>query len=145
MLSNTLSDNGGVTRGICSVEDGKLVSIAETKGIVKTEDGAEAGVVKLDVDSLVSMNFWCYPLEFIDLLRKGFSEFISGMKDPLKDEYLLPIIADGMLKQGVEFEVLPSDDMWFGVTYQEDKESVMESFRALYAAGAYGEDLYGDL
>lgn len=100
--------------------------------------------MKLDVDSLVSMNFWCYPLEFIDLLRKGFPEFISGMKDPLKDEYLLPIIADGMLKQGVEFEVLPSDDMWFGVTYQEDKES-MESFRGLYAAGAYGEDLYGDL
>lgn len=145
VLRNTLSDNGGVTRGICSVEDGKLVSIAETKGVVKTEDGAEAGGVKLDVDSLVSMNFWCYPLEFIDLLGKGFPEFISGMKDPLKDEYLLPIIADGMLKQGVEFEVLPSDDMWFGVTYQEDKESVMESFRTLYAAGAYGLDLYGNL
>ena len=45
----------------------------------------------------------------------------------------------------MEFEVLPSDDMWFGVTYREDKESVMESFRGLYAAGAYGEDLYGDL
>ena len=132
MIKYTLSENGGVTRGICSVEDGKLVSIAETKGIVKTEDGAEAGGVKLDVDSLVSMNFWCYPLEFIDLLRKGFPEFISGMKDPLKDEYLLPIIADGMLKQGVEFEVLPSDDMWFGVTYQEDKESVMESFRGVW-------------
>jgi len=145
VLRNTLSDNGGVTRGICSVEDGKLVSIAETKRIVKTEDGAEADGVKQDVDSLVSMNFWCYPLEFIDVLRKGFPEFISGMKDPLKDEYLLPIIADGMLKQGVEFEVLPSDDMWFGVTYQEDKESVMESFRGLYAAGEYGEDLYGDL
>lgn len=145
VLRNTLSENGGVTRGICSVEDGKLVSIAETKNIVKTEDGAEAGGRKLDVDSLVSMNFWCYPLEFIDLLRKGFLEFISGMKDPLKDEYLLPIIADGMLKQGVEFEVLPSDDMWFGVTYQEDKESVMESFRALNAAREYGQDLYGDL
>ena len=107
-----------MTRGICSVEDGKLVSITETKGIVKTEDGAEAGGVKLDVDSLVSMNFWCYPLEFIDLLRNSFPDFISGMKNPLKVEYLLPIIADGMLKQGVEFEVLPSDDMWFGVTYQ---------------------------
>lgn len=102
VLRNTLSDNGGVTRGICSVEDGKLVSIAETKGIVKTEDGTEADGVKLDVDGLVSMNFWCYPLEFIELLRKGFPEFISGMKEPLKDEYLLPIIADRMLKQGVE-------------------------------------------
>ncbi len=141
VLRNTLSENGGVTSGVCSVEDGKLVSIAETKNIVKTEDGAEADGVKLDIDSLVSMNFWCYSLEFIDVLRKGFPEFISRMKDPLKDEYLHPIIADGMLKQGVEFEVLPSDDMWFGVTYQEDKESVMESFRALYAAGEYGQDL----
>lgn len=85
VLRNTLSDNGGVTRSICSVEDGKLVSIAETKGIVKTEDGAEADGVKLDVDSLVSMNFWCYPLEFIDVLRKGFPEFISGLNDPLKE------------------------------------------------------------
>lgn len=145
ILKNTLSDNGGVTRGICSVKGGKLVGISETKNIIKTSNGAEADGMKLDIDSLVSMNFWCYPLEFIDVLKNGFPKFIANMKDPLKDEYLLPIIADGMLKDGVEFSVLPTDDQWFGVTYKEDKESVVESFKKLYEAGEYKEDLYSDL
>ena len=145
VLKNTLSDNGTVTRGICSVEDGKLVGIAETKNIMKTPEGASADGVTLDPDSLVSMNFWCYPLEFIDLLKTGFPEFISNMADPLKSEYLLPIIADGMLKAGTEFAVLPTEDQWFGVTYKEDKASVVESFRKLYEAGVYEQDLYSDL
>ena len=52
---------------------------------------------------------------------------------------------DGMLKEGEVFTILPSDDIWFGVTYKEDKPAVMESIRKLIAAGEYGEDLYGDL
>lgn len=144
-LKNTLSDNGTVTRGICSVNNGKLVGLTETKNITKTENGAEADGRALDVESLVSMNFWCYPLSFVDVLREGFSEFISGINDPVKDEYLLPIIADGMLKNGTEFTVLHSEDQWFGVTYKEDKDSVVESFKKLYENGVYREDLYSDL
>ncbi len=144
-LKNTLSDNGGVTRGICSVKDGKLVGISETKDIRKTNDGAEANGTALDIDSPVSMNFWCYPQSFIDILKRGFPEFIRTMKDSLKDEYLLPVIADRMLKQGVEFSVLPTSDQWFGVTYREDKESVVENFRKLYEDGEYREALYSDL
>ena len=145
VLKNTLSDNGTVTRGICSVEDGKLVGITETKNIMKTFEGASADGVKLDLDSLVSMNFWCYPFEFVELLKTGFPKFISNMKDPLNDEYLLPIIADGMLKSGIEFTVLPTHDQWFGVTYKEDKMSVIESFKKLHEAGVYRQDLYSDL
>lgn len=145
ILKNTLSDNGGVTRGICTVENNKLVSISETKNIIKTIDGVEANGVKLNVDSLVSMNFWCYTKEFLDVLKNGFNEFVSMMNNPLTDEYLLPIIADGMLKDGVEFTVLPTDDKWFGVTYKEDKESVIESFKKLYEAGEYNTELYSDL
>ena len=145
ILKNTLSDNGGVTRGICSVDNGELVGISETKNIVKVPDGAEVDGRKLDINSLVSMNFWCYPLEFVDVLKKGFPDFIANMKDPLKDEYLLPIIADGMLKDGVKFSVLPTNDQWFGVTYKEDKASVMENFRKLYASGEYSENLCCDL
>ena len=63
----------------------------------------------------------------------------------MKDEYLLPIIADDMLKEGVAFTVLSSHDRWFGVTYKEDKPDVIASFRKLIADGVYGEDLYGDL
>ena len=62
-----------------------------------------------------------------------------------KEEYLLPIIADGMLKEGETFTILPTDDIWFGVTYKEDKALVTESFRKLIAAGEYRGDLYSDL
>lgn len=144
-LKNTLSSNGGVTRGICSVSNGKLSGIKETKNIVKAGTVAEANGVTIDMGSLVSMNFWCYPAEFIDVLKQGFPKFLKTMKDPLKDEYLLPIIADDLLKAGTEFSVLPTDDKWFGVTYKEDKPAVMESFRRLIEAGEYRPELYSDL
>lgn len=69
---NTLSDNGGVTRGICPVSDGILMGIKETKHIVKTATGAAVDGVAVDAESLVSMNFCCYPAEFMDVLREGF-------------------------------------------------------------------------
>lgn len=141
ILKNTLSDNGGVTRGICKVDKDSLIGIDETKNIVKTPDGAETDGRVIDVESLVSMNFWCYPLEFLDILRKGFPEFQANMKDSMKDEYLLPIIADEMLKNGYEYTVLPTNDQWFGVTYKEDKEAVVESFRKLIEDGVYTSEL----
>ena len=145
VLKNTLSENGGVTRGICNVENGKLTGIDETKNIVKDGNGASVGGNPIDVNSLVSMNFWCYPKEFLDVLKTGFPRFLDSMNDPQKDEYLLPIIADEMLKEGVEFSVIPTDDKWFGVTYKEDKPAVVDSFRKLIEEGIYKEDLYSDL
>ena len=145
VLKNTLSDNGGVTRGLCDTIGGHLIGIDETKNIVKTPRGIMAGDRSLAPGMLVSMNFWCYPASFIDVLRDGFPKFLASMKDPLKDEYLLPIIVDGLLKVGAQVSVLPTDDAWFGVTYKEDKPAVVESFRKLYDAGAYAEPLYADL
>lgn len=145
VLGKTLSDNGSVTRGICAVEDGKLVEIKETNNIIKTQAGAEVNGQPIDTDSIVSMNFWCYPAEFMEILKKGFSEFLSNMKNPLTDEYLLPVIADGMLKNNVEFSVLPTDDQWFGVTYKEDKQKVVDGFTKLIEEGVYQKDLYSDL
>ena len=145
ILKNTLSDNGGVTRGICTTEGGKLVGINETKNIVKTTVGAEADGNPVDVESLVSMNFWCYPVEFISALQTGFPEFLSSTPNIEKDEYLLPIIADEMLKESTEFSVLPTDDHWFGVTYKEDKPTVEAAFRKLIEDGEYRADLYSDL
>ncbi|MBQ8995755.1 MAG: nucleotidyltransferase [Oscillospiraceae bacterium] len=144
-LKNTLSENGGVTRGLCSVEDGRLTGIAETKNIMKTPSGASANGVELNLDTLVSMNFWCYPKEFIDVLKEGFPRFLENMEDPLKSEYLLPTIADEVLKGGMEISVLPTEDRWFGVTYKEDKPFVVESFRKLIERGIYKKDLYSDL
>ena len=144
-LGNKLSDTGAVTRGICEVSDGVLVDITETSNIVKTDGGAEADGRQLSLDSVVSMNLWCLPEEFMDELRSGFSEFRDGMKDPLKDEYLLPTIIKDVVKKGMTVKVEESDDMWFGVTYHEDKEYVVGEFRKLYDAGVYQADLYADL
>lgn len=146
VLKNTLSDNGGVTRGICTVKDGKLVGIDETQNIIKTETGAESNGRSLPLDALVSMNFWCFPECFMEVLEQGFPKFLENLPDPQKSEYLLPIIMDGLLKQGTEVEVLSTDADWFGITYQEDKASVVESFKALYAAGVYDKNnLYADI
>ena len=145
ILKNTLSDNGGVTRGICNVRDGKLTGIDETHDICKTAEGAQADGKTVDTESLVSMNFWCFPFGFMEELKAGFPVFLNHMKNPLKDEYLLPVIADGLLKKGTEISVLPTADKWFGVTYKEDKASVAESFRKLYKEGTYRKNLYEDL
>ena len=91
------------------------------------------------------MNFWCLPASFIGELQKGFPVFLQNMTNPLKDEYLLPTIVDGLIKKGEKVSVLPTDDMWFGVTYKEDKQAVVDSFKALYAEGAYCNDLYADI
>ncbi len=148
VLKNTLSDNGGVTRGVCiSNEKGELCGIEETKNIVKTaKGGAETEGRALDPESLVSMNFWMLPSKFIDILCDGFPAFLAGMKDPLKDEYLLPGKVDELIKKKkCRVKVIPTDDKWFGVTYKEDKPSVVEAFKKLYKAKAYEKDLYSDI
>lgn len=145
MLGNTLSDNGGVTRGICHTEDGKLTEIKETRNITKTPEGACANGEIIDLDTVVSMNFWCYSEEFLTALKERFPAFLSNMGNALTDEYLLPAIADRMIKNGTEYTLMTSDDQWFGVTYKEDRPLVEEGFRQLISEGTYKEDLYSDL
>ena len=147
VLKNTLSDNGGVTRGICATDaNGMLVGIDETHDIVKTPTGAAADGKELDVESLVSMNLWLLTPEFVALLGDGFAEFRKKMTNPLKDEYLLPTIVDELLgKNEATVEVLRTDDKWFGVTYKEDLPTVVDAIRALHGKGVYSEPLYADL
>lgn len=148
---NTLSDNGGVTRGICKMdEENNLTEVVETKNIVKTAKGAEADGVNIDTESLVSMNMWGLTPEFVGLLEEGFVEFFENIKGDeakeLKGEYLLPIYIDELLKKGkVSVKLLETQDKWFGVTYKEDKPVVVESFAKLIADGVYRKDLFSDL
>ena len=149
VLGNTLSENGGVTRGVCKVgADNMLLDIVETKNIVKTEDGAavrtEAGDIKIELESPVSMNMWGLQPEFFKVLEKGFVEFLEECKDDYaKAEYLLPIIVGGLLSEGkAEVTVLQSKDKWFGVTYKEDKDAVVASVRQLIKEGVYPEKLF---
>ena len=149
VLKNTLSDNGAVTRGICQMNDAHyLTGVLETSGIEKTANGAAAGGKSIDIESLVSMNMWALTPEFVDLLDAGFVEFFekAAPANPLKAEYLLPIYIDELLHADkVSVKVLPTHDKWFGVTYAEDKQTVIDSFAKLVADGVYRKDLFSDL
>lgn len=148
-LGNTLSDNGSVTRGVCRISEGALVGIDETHNIFKTGEGAEAryddGTVRtLDTANLVSMNMWGLTPEFMDVLEKGFVDFLKNIKEgEIKKEYLLPEMIDQLIKNGkAKVDVLETGDTWFGVTYQEDKAAVTEEFKKLTEAGVYPEGLF---
>ena len=149
-LGNTLSENGGVTRGICSVnEDGHLTKVTETKNIVKTPEGAavkgeDGRLTSVAADCPVSMNMWGFTPEIFEVLENGFAEFLKNLSDPMKGEYLIPTIVDGLIQeQKANVTVLESRDKWFGVTYKEDKPAVVRSFRELIDAGVYRENLFG--
>ena len=153
ILKNMLSDNGSVTRGICETNaDGYLTAVHETSNIVKVPDGAaideDGTLIPVDAESYVSMNMWGLTPEFMKCLEDGFVEFFekTPVEKLLKAEYLLPIYIDELLQNGkVSVKVLDSHDKWFGVTYKEDKESVMAAFKKLIADGVYKEDLFSDL
>ena len=149
LLGNTLSDNGGVTRGICSVdEEGHLTGVTETKNIIRTEDGAaiqlEDGTRNpVDERCPVSMNMWGLTPEIFPVLEKGFADFLKELGEPAKGEYLIPTIIDELIQEEkANVTVLASGDRWFGVTYKEDKPAVIRSFRELIEAGVYPEKLF---
>ena len=149
VLKNTLSENGGVTRGICKLDHNKKLSgIQETFHIVKTPEGAgvetDTGIEPLDPESLVSMNMWGFQPEFLSVLEEGFVSFLQGITaGDLKKEYLLPSKVDQMLKADkAEVTVLKTHSHWFGVTYQEDRESVVKEIQKLIDQGVYGNRLF---
>ena len=147
ILKNTLSDNGGVTRGICAVNDeGYLTDVEETKNIEKTSTGARVGDREIDPNVNVSMNFWGLTPEFVNTLKEGFVEFFENIKDPLKDEYLLPIYIGELLRDNkLSVKVLEVQDSWFGVTYKEDAPVVKASFKELIDNNVYSTDLFSDI
>ena len=149
VLKNTLSDNGGVTRGICKMdEQNNLTEVVETKNIVKNATGAEADGVAVDVNSLVSMNMWGLTPDFLTTLEDGFQEFFEKEVpgNPLKAEFLIPIFIGEQLEQGkMSVKVLKTNDTWYGMTYHEDVAAVKDSFKKMLENGVYKADLFCDL
>ena len=149
VLKNTLSDNGGVTRSICKMdEDYNLTEVVETKNIVKTAAVAEAEGMAVDVDSLVSMNMWGLTPDFLTTLEEGFKEFFEKEVpgNPLKAEYLIPIFIGELLEHGkISVKVLKTNDTWYGMTYHEDVAAVKDSFKRMLENGVYKTDLFSDL
>ena len=150
ILGNTLSDNGSVTRGVCQVnEAGHLTKVVETGGLIKTADGAgiqkeDGSVEPIDAGVHVSMNMWGFSKDMLDILEANFVEFLQSIPEgDIKKEYLLPSIVDDQIQAGkADVTVLETRDKWFGVTYKEDKQIVIDSFKALVEAGVYKEKLF---
>lgn len=149
-LKNTVSENGHVTRGVCTTdESGNLVKVTETYKILPFPDGTirdinsdPAGVI-LDPEALVSMNFWGFSDSIFDIGNRYLANFLSDNNgDPLKCEYVLPAMVDTLMHQeGLKVEVLSTDAIWFGVTYKEDKAYVAGELKKLHDIGAYPPSL----
>ena len=144
-LKNTVSLNGSVTRGICSIEGGYLSDVKETYSIVVDGNGvisdAESGV--LDGELPVSMNMWGFGADVFDDMEREFHAFLRGVKEgDIKAEYALPTMVDDLIKSGkLKIDVLTTDSVWFGVTYREDKAYVTEELKKLHENGTYPSKL----
>lgn len=148
-LKNTLTDNGHVARGVCETDEaGFLTDIHERTHIEKRNGGAayteDDGATwhELPMDSTVSMNMWGFSESIIRELEAGFEKFLKEElpKNPLKSEYFLPFAVDELLQQDkASVQVLTSADKWYGVTYKEDKEMVVNAIAGLKEQGMYPE------
>ena len=149
-LENTVTENGYVARGVCAAdENGFLTEITERtriekrpEGIAYTEDGGHNWTVLPD-DTLVSMNFWGFTPYFMEEADARFEKFLSDNLgnpdvDPLKCEYFLPSVVEFLMDEDkADVTVLSTDDKWYGVTYKEDKETVVNALAKLRKEGRY--------
>ena len=146
-LGNTLTENGHVSRGVCTVDSkGYLTGICERTYIVMTPDGAAYSeddgqtLIPISPDERVSMNMWGFSASFMAELKKQFSDFLTNEmpKNPLKAEYFLPSVVSSLLADNkATVQVLHSNDKWYGVTYKEDKATVVAAIAALKQRGIY--------
>jgi len=148
LLKNTASLHGTVSRGICTVADGKLLSVREALKVQLYPDGSLKDLTEdasLDPDTVVSMNFWGFMPSIFPELRAYFEQFLrTEAGENLKAECLLPVMVGDQLKKGkLEVSVLHSADHWFGMTYREDREIVGKELSRLHAGGDYPATLKG--
>lgn len=152
ILENTLTENGHVARGICTTDENHfLTEIVERTRIERrgdvtafTEDDG-ATWTTIPQGSIVSMNMWGFGRSMMEELKKGFPEFLAENLpvNPLKCEYFLPFAVDDLVRAGkATVQVLTTDDRWYGVTYKEDKPTVVEAIRRLKESGLYPQKLW---
>lgn len=148
-IGNTMTENGGVNRGVCQTKDGFLTSVEECKDIAYKENheivykDADGKEHRLDANVPVSMNMWGFTPDYFDFGIREFSKFLSGRINVPKSEQVIPDVADALIKSGeATIRVLDTDSRWFGVTYAEDRPGVVENFIKLHANGTYPEKLF---
>lgn len=149
-LKNTLSENGHVARGICTVENGELKEVVERTKIIKKGESAyytenEQDWIEVDYNSIVSMNMWGFMNSIFEITEKGFKDFLRNdlKNNPLKAEYYIPLVVSNLINSGEgKVKVMNSKDKWYGVTYQEDKVFVKEAIEKMINEGKYKKNLW---
>lgn len=155
-IENTLTENGFVSRGVCEIsEKGLLAKITERtkiqwqgEKIVFEEDGgdgAEPVHTELSRGTVVSMNFWGFTASMLAEMESGFPAFLDKAlaENPMKGEYFLPGVVDRLIHENkAQVKVLRSRDRWYGVTYKEDKQSVVDALQSMKDKGEYPDVLW---
>ena len=148
LLANTLSEYGGVTRGLCMTDDSDdLLEIRETKKVMKDSVGpyveTECGVERFDGNIPVSMNMWAFTPDVLDEFERRFAEFLSsGGLEASTSEFLIPTEVGTMLSEGVKVKVLPTSSRWFGMTFSEEIPRVRQLFLDITQEGVYSSPLF---
>ncbi len=151
-IDHTLSESGGVSRGICTYDEGgKLLDVVETHNVMFDEDGVLRGDSSITslrgevkAKDLCSMNMWCFTPDFFVKAENLFKKFLDENHTELKKEFYIPYVVDCDIKSGEgECDVLSTPDKWFGVTFKEDRPLVVAKFAELVEKGIYPSPLYG--
>ncbi|MDP6821160.1 MAG: sugar phosphate nucleotidyltransferase [Candidatus Marinimicrobia bacterium] len=143
-LGKTLSEFGGVTRGLCTVKDGLLDTVIETGELRQSDHGISSDRdIELDGNEPVSMNVWGFTPDLFDYLQSMFVDFLEKKGNEMKSEYLIPFVVNDLIRSGQEkVHVLRSNAAWFGVTYKKDRTFVLGEIQKLIQMGVYPEKLF---
>ena len=149
MIENTLSENGGVSRGLCEVNaEGYLTGVTECHGI-EMKDGrliykpTPETIADFPKGASVSMNMWGFTPDYFDYSEKAFEDFLEKNAGELKSEFYIPTVVNDLIKEGtVTLKVEQTPSKWFGVTFAADRDATVEQFRKLHDEGVYPEKLF---
>ena len=147
-VSNTMTENGSVKRGVAFEKDGYLTSLVESsierkdgKIVCSPLDGSKP--FEVGEDQPVSMNLFCFNLDIMNQLEERFPAWLKENINVPKSEFLIPTVVDELVKEGkASLKLLSTSSVWFGVTYKEDKPAVVASLKKLVEKGEYKEGLY---
>jgi dTDP-glucose pyrophosphorylase len=149
-VANTLSEFGAVSRGVCQPDDADfLMDVVERTHIERTDSGIaykdqDGNFIPIEDNTIVSMNFWGFTPSFFSHLKSGFEAFIKKNANDPKSEFYIPSMVNSLIKsKQATVKILSCDEQWFGMTYKEDRLSVIKSIRTLVQNGIYPENLWG--
>ncbi len=149
-LENTVTEHGTVSRGVCDISpEGYLQSVVErthiASGAVCPRYSLDKGETWTDIpgETIVSMNLWGFQESYLTEAKEQFVAFLEGSGDPLTKEFYLPSVADTLISQGRgRVKVLSSGDLWYGITYPQDRPSVVSALESMTASGKYPKFLW---